>query len=149
METNKEYGIVIETDSYAGNFEREITAWTTGQIGDDDDTGIELTKGVPAEVHQLFKPCIGQKPDDHGCYRPCDIYEDGTANSVLIHFVTKPTAEQISVIEERSKSFKEEGLLKFDRIYSDPTFSANAKQPVIISVYAVERTKQTFTKLNP
>ena len=28
------WGFIIDTDQYAGNFERELCAWTTGQIGE-------------------------------------------------------------------------------------------------------------------
>jgi hypothetical protein len=147
MKTEKKYGVIIETDEYAGNFEREITAWTTGQVGDEDDTGIELARQIP-NVALIFEDSIGQESDDHGCYRPCEILDEGKANSVLIHFITKPTAEQVDIIRERAKTFKEEGLLKFDRIYSDPTFSARAKQPTIISVYVVEKVPSTFNKID-
>jgi hypothetical protein len=59
MKTEKKYGVIIETDEYAGNFEREITAWTTGQVGDEDDTGIELARQIP-NVALIFEDSIGQ-----------------------------------------------------------------------------------------
>ena len=37
---NEKYLFVIDTDSYSGNFEREMCAYCTGQIGD-CEVGIE------------------------------------------------------------------------------------------------------------
>jgi hypothetical protein len=146
MEQNSKYGIIIETDEYAGNFEREITAWSTGQVGEDDDTGIELAREVVAEIYDLFDGCVGQESDDNGTYRPCEILDDGFANSVLIHFNAKPTAQQLDVIKERAESFRD-ALIKFDRIYSDPAFMDNAKQPLILNVYAIEKIGRSFTSI--
>lgn len=63
------YGFIIDTDSYSGNFERELCAYVTGHIGDcgTGDTEaeeylkqFEKVKGVvqreDAEQHSIFRP---------------------------------------------------------------------------------------------
>lgn len=65
------FKFIIDTDKYSGNFEREMCAYLTGQIGD---------CGVGAEYRELFfkEESINfdnviNQPDDNGCYRPCYI----------------------------------------------------------------------------
>lgn len=69
---------VIDTETYAGNFERELCAYLTGRIGDcgvgqssatrfDEDLG-------ETEWPDLLEDLVGSESDDHGCSRPCKIY---------------------------------------------------------------------------
>lgn len=72
------WGLVIDTDMYAGNFERELCAHITGKVGD-CGVGKEYVEtsedGVDEddEENDLFFNVICV-PDDNGCYRPCSIY---------------------------------------------------------------------------
>lgn len=78
------YLFVIDTDSYAGNFERQMTAYLTGKIGD---------CGVGSEFVRYFESEVGSSKDhfdnieqreDEGCFRPCSIYPTpGYANNGL------------------------------------------------------------------
>jgi hypothetical protein len=63
-----EYGIIIDTNQYAGNFERQMCAYITGVLGD-CGVGHEHEREV-AE----FKYKIAQEPDEHGTHRPVVIY---------------------------------------------------------------------------
>lgn len=67
---SKSYSIVVETDSYAGNFEREMCAFMTGHIG-------ECEVGLKEQELYLLKydPIkeITDEADEHGCYRPVEI----------------------------------------------------------------------------
>lgn len=72
---------VIDTDQYAGNFEREMCAFVTGHIGE---------CGVGQEYQKLFFDFLGldveqrddnpffeqvvDMADDHGCFRPVSIW---------------------------------------------------------------------------
>ena len=69
---------VIDTDSYAGNFERDLCAYITGCIGDcgvgqgmaelyDKEVGVE-------PFTNPFEDIIVSEPDEHGCHRPATIY---------------------------------------------------------------------------
>jgi len=73
---------VIDTDTYAGNFEREMCAYVTGVIGDCGvgDTIVEKLDGNKdiEEIGQF----ISIEADEHGCWRPCKIYPTpGWANN--------------------------------------------------------------------
>ena len=73
-ESGAEYLFVIDTDLYAGNFEREMCAYLTGRVGD---------CGVGDEMADLFKQDFNDDtlfenvvnvPDDAGCHRPATIW---------------------------------------------------------------------------
>lgn len=98
---------VIDTDSYAGNFEREMCAHITGTIGD-CEVGEEL---VEDGISKKF-PNIQNVADDNGCYRPVSCHElpnSGVNNAVAIFFdINKPPSkEQIELMKERSGTFLE------------------------------------------
>ena len=68
---------VVDTNTYAGNFERCMCAYMTCQIGD-----CEVGEEVRDIVKNDFDPktlerlenIVMQVPDDHGCYRPTTIW---------------------------------------------------------------------------
>jgi hypothetical protein len=67
---------IIDTDSYAGNFEREMCAYITGVTGDckvgDEFSDIYLKE--TKEKESSFLELLEQRPDEHGCCRPCSIW---------------------------------------------------------------------------
>lgn len=98
------FAVVIKTDSYGGNFEREMCAHVTGHVGE-CEVGEEF---VDTFVAEEFEEIIGNEPDDHGCYRPvtlgCNI--DGFTNQdVVIFFNEEPTQEHLDIIKERLTEF--------------------------------------------
>jgi hypothetical protein len=100
------WAFVIDTDSYAGNFEREMTAYLTGIIGE-CEVGEEL---VEREIKKKFEQYVQSVPDEHGCYRPTSCWKSPNSksyNSVAIFFYNKPTQEQIDFLKERVKNFDE------------------------------------------
>ena len=70
------YLFVIDTDAYAGGFERQMCAYVTGQIGE-CEVGKEQAqvaqREIPHVVAQL-EDLIDQVPDEHGCHRPVSIF---------------------------------------------------------------------------
>jgi len=103
-----EYAVIVRTDSYAGNFERELCAHLTGQIGE-CEVGEEY---VDSEVAEIFEEVVNQKPDDHACYRPvslggCNLTEGYNAQDIVIWFSETPDKEQVDLIEERAKTFSD------------------------------------------
>lgn len=102
------FAFVIDTNRYAGNFEREMTAFLTGHIGD-CGVGSEFPK---PDVDESFFDNIKQVPDDNGTYRPTSCFElknSNENNAVAIFFETKPSDEQISFMKDR--------VLKFDNAF--------------------------------
>jgi len=67
---------VVDTEQYAGNFEREMTAYCTGIIGE-CEKGKEhaaLFKEECPDFTKLMYNIVAQVPDEHGCHRPTSIY---------------------------------------------------------------------------
>lgn len=90
---------VIDTDTYAGNFERQLCAYITGVIGEceqGDREAEEFRKEHPDLVEQMEYELIRQVPDDHGCRRPVSIYptpgffNDGVGNVYPMERVGDP-----------------------------------------------------------
>lgn len=106
-----EFAIVIKTDSYAGNFEREMCAHVTGHVG---ECGVG-SEYVNSEVKSKFYGYIEEVPDDRGCYRPvslgCDLPDEFglSSDDVVIWFNEKPTDEMVKVVNERLETFKHDG----------------------------------------
>lgn len=74
---SKLFKIVIDTEQYAGNFEREMCAYITGQIGEcsvGDNWVHEYSETI--EHLDWWATHIVQRPDDSDspCYRPVAIY---------------------------------------------------------------------------
>ena len=73
--------VVIDTNEYAGNFEREMCAFITGQVG---ECGVgdrliakareELAEDTFNNTLEWIEESIVQESDDNGCSRPCSIW---------------------------------------------------------------------------
>lgn len=72
MNRDKIY-FVIDTNTYAGNFEREMCAYITGQTGD-CGVGVEIAGEVDSDYSDEMADLVSQESDENGCYRPCKIY---------------------------------------------------------------------------
>lgn len=98
------YAILIKTDSYAGNFEREMCAHLTGQIG---ECGVG-DNYIDESIADKFEDYVAQEEED-GCYRPVTLgYDFGYSNNdVIIWFNKVPTQELIDIIKERLETFGE------------------------------------------
>lgn len=119
---NGPYGVVIYTNKYAGNFERQLCAYITGTIGY-CEVGKEYAKiydeECPSDPFGDFIDLVG---DDHGCFRPVSIWNDSycqeTYSALIIYFSYAPTKELIDIIRERAEKYnsvagkydKQEGL---------------------------------------
>jgi hypothetical protein len=72
----KGYMVIIDTDKYAGNFERAMCAFITGVIGEcgvgDKEQDIALEELDP-KVKEWFKDNMSLIDDEHGCARPVTI----------------------------------------------------------------------------
>jgi len=80
--TLEHYGFVIDTDDYAGNFERPLVAFVTGVVG---ECGVGKKQAAQAreEFEQTpegealaswFDENVTQVPDHTGCHRPAAIF---------------------------------------------------------------------------
>lgn len=109
------YGFVIDTNAYAGNFEREMCAFITGQIGDCEvgiKDGTEFYQYVENDaelfhLHEEILESIKQVPDKHGYHRPVSIFQNanGQYNSVVVYFSNLPSHKLIQFMIKRSKKY--------------------------------------------
>ena len=98
------YSIVIKTNQYAGNFERELCAHLTGIVGE-CEVGKEY---VDEEITEIFEQSIDTPADDNGTRRPVGLgsqNEGATSNDVVIYFDSEPTKEQVQIIKDRLLTF--------------------------------------------
>jgi len=107
---------IIDTDSYAGNFEREMCAYMTGRVGE-CGVGEEMAERYreDAGVRQGSEPNerIVDMPDDHGCLRPVAIRAmpgTGVCNSVAIFMDRRPTDSEVESMIDRAKRYVAERI---------------------------------------
>jgi len=67
---------VVDTNRYAGSFERPLTAFCTGCVGECEvgEEYAEVFKQDHPELVKTFQKIIAQVPDDHNCLRPAAIW---------------------------------------------------------------------------
>ena len=84
-----QYALIVDTDSYSGNFERQMCAYITGQIGE-CGVGDDIAEKALPELGKdaaWFEAHSIHKADEHGCHRPVEIhptpgfFNDGIGNS--------------------------------------------------------------------
>lgn len=103
------YALVIDTDSYAGNFEREMCCWITGYKGVNFPEGIEYLLNTAREQ-------LGEKADElpdyfdtvvHDEYGPIVVTMTGRPDyhSVAIMLHSRPPADVLALMVERAKTF--------------------------------------------
>ncbi len=69
---------VVDTDSYAGNFEREMCAYATGLIGNcgvgEENATLFLEETDTEEYDNPLEEIRENVQDEHGTHRPCSIW---------------------------------------------------------------------------
>ena len=102
---------VIDTDTYAGSFERELTAYITGQIGEcgvgEEEQKMAL-KELPEVAKLWFEDNVRQVPDDGGCHRPTTIWS--TPGWFSIYGNLFPEGTSWEEVDERSVRIAHEQL---------------------------------------
>lgn len=71
------YIFTVDTDQYAGSFERQLVAYMTGQIGEcevGEEEANSFREEESQETFNLFQNIVDHVPDpDNGCIRPATI----------------------------------------------------------------------------
>ncbi len=68
---------VVDTTTYAGNFERDLVAFVTGRFGEcgvGRDLAEMALKELPDDARQWLTVHVVSLPDEHGCNRPASIW---------------------------------------------------------------------------
>lgn len=110
------YKLIVNTNCYAGNFEREYCAFVTGALGECEvgEKQADAYREWLGENVDLFEEdVVTQSQDDRGCWRPVAIYNDEGVDEEFYHSLEigleEPLSDdQIKVIQERSRMFMEE-----------------------------------------
>jgi hypothetical protein len=126
MRDTKYYAFVIDTDSYAGNFERQLALYITGVEVEYMHGGMEwLTELAAKEVDELpkeviedvfgrseFGPFDDQLHDvvnDTGAHTYVEIFESpgshSNYNSVAIYLDEQPDQKLVKLMKQRAKAF--------------------------------------------
>ena len=103
---SEKYTLIILTDQYAGNFERELCAYCTGVIGACGVGETEQNKFIDdysEEKSDEMWELLEQRYDE-GCARPVSVSSPNTA--LEIYFYDRPTQEVIDMIKERANKFE-------------------------------------------
>lgn len=109
------YQFVIDTNSYAGNFERELCAYCTGYWDNEThgETQANIFKEEVGDPEEIFDN-ITYAMNEHGMLTPNTIEIEPTTNkynSVAIFFDKEPTPKQIETIKQRAEKFSKEGKI--------------------------------------
>ncbi len=106
--------LVIDTDSYAGNFEREIVAYSTGMydeyMGEDEGNGFkEWAAAYGLQNPDMFGLLVTthlNDDEDYGmCYASIDMGPNGLYNSVRFAAERRPTKEELDIIKLRVEDY--------------------------------------------
>jgi len=104
---------VIDTNRYAGCFERKMCAYITGRVGDCRvgciDAGIAQKELEPV-IYEELKSCVSSLPDQYGINRPVTIYfnNDGQYNSVAILLHNVPSQQAIDTMKQRANRYADQ-----------------------------------------
>ena len=106
------YLFVVDTNNYAGNFEREMCAYMTGIIGECEkgDNEAEIAEGeIVDDVRNKLDDLIMLVPDENGCSRPVTIYPSkdnmNEYNSLAISMSEKPSKKIIQLLKYRAQEY--------------------------------------------
>lgn len=118
------YILLVHTDSYAGNFERELCAYMTGVVGEcgvgDDEA--EIFREDMEELGKdpdMFEDRLSQEADDHGTCRPASIWcaEGETGyKTVAIFFDDLPTADETVLLRERAYEYCNDNKIVVEKL---------------------------------
>ncbi len=102
------FALVIKTDMYAGNFEREMCTWITGYEGEYYPGGMEYLKETALKElgknSDMIIDYLGLIPHDE--YNDVRVIMTGKEyKSVAILFNEKPPLKLINLMAERAKNF--------------------------------------------
>jgi len=123
---------VVDTTAYAGNFERELTAFMTGVLDEygrgklEAEQFREFLEDEYGETENIFDGLVVLRPHEEYGDRPCILYptpgrlNDGRGNhydakegekgwpayeSVAIHVSRRPDSRELQILKDRAEEF--------------------------------------------
>lgn len=107
------WGFIIDTEDYAGSFERDLCAHLTGTIGD-CGVGKEY---VDAAIQYQFECDILQVADESGCRRPCSIFPTPEVFNNGYGFAYKAGEEDLAI--SKAKEYLHNDAIRALTAYAD------------------------------
>lgn len=95
---------LVRTNAYAGNFEREMCAFMTGQVGECEVGEKQAAIYCATPPAHSWEDRVMQVADDNGCYRPVSLWGPGAEN-VAIFLGERPTPADCRGLAERARGF--------------------------------------------
>ena len=116
--------LLIHTDKYAGNFEREMCGYVTGMygecgVGEEEALVFQEDMSDKGLDPDMFDDIIAQEVDDNGCHRPASIWngKDETGyKTVAIFFDEMPDADQTIIIRDRAHEYGAQNKIKIKKL---------------------------------
>lgn len=139
--------VVIDTTAYAGNFERELCAYLTGQIAE-CYVGEEFLESKESIKHlNWWEENINPQEDTGGSefYRPCTIWKTGNSKdykSVAIFVEEFPPQEVMDEAIQRAKAFGADT----DKVFNDHQACKNNNIPKVVEITGYRFVKSEYTR---
>lgn len=99
----KQYGFIVDTNLYTGNFEREMCAFMTGHVG---ECGVGIEEVDLYEEQYVALEDIEQVRDDEDCSRPVSAYPTPNIWNNGLGFEYKNGEEDLALQEFRKSTCK-------------------------------------------
>lgn len=130
----------VDTDTYAGGFERELCAYMTGIIGE-CGVGEEAKRLFEKDGHEPLEDLVGAYvPDEHGCCRPAAIQPTpGWFNDGMGGHYRESNYDEADVIKKHNKEVEDYAKNTIERGYSDKAYAKKEAERF--------RKEHTMTKL--
>jgi len=119
---SKEYLFIVDTNSYAGNFERQMCAYMTGCYGEcevgESESCIFEQEVDDCELKEELDNIITQR-SENGCARPVEICSASTGekyNSFMIFMIVKPSKRLVEFLTLRAEAYGKLHDIKIKRV---------------------------------
>jgi len=120
---------VIDTDEYAGSFERELCAHITGQVGEcevGEENARRFEKAVDETIQKRMEVLIGLETDEDGCSRPVKListpgwFNNGHGG----HFSEDAPGVEALALASRDQAIIDYANKTIRRVYEDKNYGS-------------------------
>jgi len=113
----------VDTDTYAGGFERELCAYMTGVTGE-CGVGEEAQKLYEEDGHEPLEDLLEQVPDEHGCHRPVAIQPTpGWFNDGVGHHYRESDYDEAEVVKKHNEEVEDYAKNTIEKGYADKAYA--------------------------
>jgi hypothetical protein len=149
---SEEWIFVVDTDKYAGNFERDMCAFVTGMVGEcmvgaeearlyyeqtglvekDFDWSGTSVEYCAEDLNNPFAVCVANRNDEHGCGRPTSLWPTpGWFNHGMGgHFKDGQEEEALADYKEKCLEYAKKKVHENDQVAHEARWKENAEKPL-------------------